>query len=103
MLNGTYKCAICGKSYHTIEGRIACETECLKKRKAEEAIEAKKKLEEEKKKIKQQKKESEQAIEAKLDEVNKMLKDHFNKYKDFEMTHEYYYLNYMFNRFLFWF
>lgn len=102
MSNETYTCAICGTPYNSIEERIACETKCLKKR---NEAEARKKLEEERKKTeraKQQKKESEQAIETKLDEVNKMLKDHFNKYKDFDMTHEYYYLNYVFNRSLFW-
>lgn len=103
MSNETYTCAICGTPYNSIEERIACETKCLKKHKE---AEAKKKLEEQQKKVdeaKKQKRASEQAIEAKLDEVNKMLKEHFNKHSSLNMTHEYYYLNYVFNRRLFWF
>jgi rubredoxin len=42
-----YKCAICGKIYDNVQGRMNCEMECLKKQKEEEraAAEAKKKAE----------------------------------------------------------
>lgn len=103
MPNETYTCAICGTPYNSIEERIACETKCLKRHKE---AEAKKKLEEQQKKVdeaKKQKKASEQAIEAKLDEVNKMLKEHFSKYDTFCLTHDYPYLNYMFRKGTLWF
>lgn len=32
-----YACAICGKNHSDLEGRIACETACLKKKKEEAA------------------------------------------------------------------
>lgn len=103
MPNETYTCAICGKHYHDIEQRIACETKCLKQRKEDEA---QKKLAEERQqaeKKKQEKKASEQAIEAKFDEVNKMLKEHFSKYDTFYLTHDYPYLNHMFRKGTLWF
>ena len=39
-----YVCAICGKSYEHVEDRIACETKCLKKRKAAEERAKKEKI-----------------------------------------------------------
>lgn len=43
----TYRCAICGKAYDTIDERVACETKCLADRKKAQAeLEKKKKLEE---------------------------------------------------------
>ena len=43
-----YHCAICGKSYDTVDERVACETKCLAARKKAQAELEKKKLEEKK-------------------------------------------------------
>ena len=43
-----YHCAICGKSYDTVDERVACETKCLAARKKAQAEIEKKKLEEKK-------------------------------------------------------
>ena len=43
-----YHCAICGKSYDTVDERVACETKCLAERKKAQAELEKKKLEEKK-------------------------------------------------------
>lgn len=72
----TFECAICGKEYNDIEGRINCEMSCLK----EQKILEKKKEEENKQKEKQQDKE-------KLDES---INDLVNKYVSvFEQFLEY--------------
>ena len=47
-----YHCAICGKSYDTVDGRVACETKCLAARKKAQAEIEKKKLEEKKNTLK---------------------------------------------------
>lgn len=44
----TYRCAICGKAYDSIDERVACETKCLADRKKIQAELEKKKLEEKK-------------------------------------------------------
>lgn len=43
-----YHCAICGKSYDTVDERVACETKCLAARKKAQAELEKKRLEEKK-------------------------------------------------------
>ena len=47
-----YHCAICGKSYDTVDERVACETKCLAARKKAQAEIEKKKLEEKKNALK---------------------------------------------------
>lgn len=47
-VNNKYACAICGKSYKTIEERIKCESKCVEERNKVEAKMAQMKLDEEK-------------------------------------------------------
>lgn len=90
-----YVCAICGKSYEHVEDRIACETTCLKKRKAEEE---QKKRNEAREKLTN----STKAIEKKLIEVDEMIKQHLNEFESLELTRNYPYLSYIFKKFTFW-
>lgn len=61
-----YKCAVCGKVYDTINERVVCESECLKKAEADAA--AKKKANEEK-----IKKELMNKIKSKIDETTALI------------------------------
>ena len=90
-----YVCAICGKSYEHVEDRVACETKCLKKRKAEEE---QKKRNEAREKLTN----STKAIEKKLTEVDEMIKQHLNEFESLELTRNYPYLSYIFKKFTFW-
>lgn len=90
-----YVCAICGKSYEDVEERIACETTCLKKRKAEEE---QKKRNEAREKLTN----STKTIEKKLTEVDEMIKQHLNEFESLELTRNYPYLSYIFKKFTFW-
>lgn len=64
-----FKCAICGKVYETINERVACESECLKKAEAEAA--AKKKANETK-----IKKELMNKIKSKIDETTALIEQY---------------------------
>lgn len=91
-----YICAICGKSYDGIAERIACETKCLKEHKV---AEAQKKANE----IKAKRDASTKAIEAKLAEVDEMLRNHLQEHESFHLTGNYYYLRYIFSKTMWWF
>ena len=82
-----YKCAICGNEYEDLEGRIECETQCLKEFKEAEAL----------KKV-----ESASAIYEKLTEVDLMLKEHMKEYESFALYGNYPYLKYVFNHNAWW-
>lgn len=90
-----YVCAICGQSYEHVEERIACETKCLKKRKAAE--EQKKRDE-----AREKRTTSTKAIEKKLTEVDEMIKQHIEEFESLELTRNYPYLSYIFKKFTFW-
>lgn len=68
-----YRCAICGKSYDTIDERVACETKCLASRKKAQEELKKKKLEEEKAARKDE-------IEKKYKELTTLVKDYCHDY-----------------------
>lgn len=90
-----FKCAICGREYEELEGRIECETECLKVLKEEEA----KKKEDERK---TKRNESMSVIYDKLSEVDVMLKEHMKEYGSFSLNGNYPYLKYIFNHSTWW-
>lgn len=69
----TYRCAICGKTYDTIDERVACETKCLADRKKIQAELEKKKLEEKKTARKDE-------IVKKYKELAILVKDYCNDY-----------------------
>ena len=74
----TYRCAICGKSYDTIDERVTCETKCLAARKkAQEELE-KKKLEEEKTTRKAE-------IEKKFKELSNLVNDYCKDYGSLQL------------------
>ena len=92
-----YACAFCGKLHEEIEGRVACETKCLKDYKMKE--ERKKADEMKKKKV-----ESQKAIEAELRKVNDMIKDHYKNYDAMTIHENYPYLKHVFGVTpMFWF
>ena len=64
-----YHCAICGKSYDTVDERVACETKCLAARKKAQAEIEKKKLEEKKNTLKAE-------IEKKYKELATLVNDY---------------------------
>jgi hypothetical protein len=90
-----YKCAICGNEYECLEGRIECETQCLKEFKEAEAL---KKVDE----YNAKRKESASAIYEKLTEVDLMLKEHMKEYESFALYGNYPYLKYVFNHNAWW-
>ena len=69
----TYRCAICGKAYDTIEERVSCETKCLAARKKAQAELEKKRLEEKKTTRKAE-------IEKKYKELSALVKDYCKDY-----------------------
>lgn len=69
----TYRCAICGKAYDTIDERVACETKCLAARKKAQAELEKKRLEEKKTARKAE-------IEKKYKELAILVKDYCKDY-----------------------
>lgn len=68
-----YHCAICGKSYDTVDERVACETKCLAARKKAQAEIEKKKLEEKKNTRKAE-------IEKKYKELATLVNDYCKDY-----------------------
>ena len=68
-----YHCAICGKSYDTVDERVACETKCLAARKKAQAEIEKKKLEEKKNTRKTE-------IEKKYKELATLVNDYCKDY-----------------------
>ena len=68
-----YHCAICGKSYDTVDERVACETKCLAARKKAQAEIEKKKLEEKKNTRKAE-------IEKKYKELSALVNNYINDY-----------------------
>lgn len=69
----TYRCAICGKAYDTIDERVACETKCLAARKKAQAELEKKRLEEKKTARKAE-------IEKKYKELAALVNDYCKDY-----------------------
>ena len=69
----TYRCAICGKAYDTIDERVSCETKCLAARKKAQAELEKKRLEEKKTTRKAE-------IEKKYKELSSLVKDYCKDY-----------------------
>ena len=74
----TYRCAICGKSYDTIDERVTCETKCLAARKKAQAELEKKKLEEEKTTRKAE-------IEKKFKELSNLVNDYCKDYGSLQL------------------
>ena len=74
----TYRCAVCGKSYDTIDERVTCETKCLAARKKAQAELEKKKLEEEKTTRKAE-------IEKKFKELSNLVNDYCKDYGSLQL------------------
>lgn len=74
----TYRCAICGKSYDTIDERVTCETKCLAARKKAQVELKKKKLEEEKATRKAE-------IEKKYKELATLVNDYCKDYGSLQL------------------
>jgi len=90
-----YTCAICGKTYESVDERVTCETKCVIER--NRAEEEKKRNE-----IEVSRNKSEDAINEALCDVNKMLAEHLNKYGNFQINRNYPYLKYVFSRTTWW-
>ena len=75
---------------------MKCESQCLKAKKEEEAL--KKAMKENEGRIN-----SEKQIHETLDKVDKMIKEHLDKYGSFGLNHSYYYLSYIFRKINWWF
>ena len=73
-----YHCAICGKSYDTVDERVACETKCLAARKKAQAEIEKKRLEEEKTTRKAE-------IEKKYKELSTLVNDYCKDYGSLQL------------------
>ena len=73
-----YHCAICGKSYDTVDERVACETKCLAARKKAQAEIEKKKLEEKKNTRKAE-------IEKKYKELATLVNDYCKDYGSLQL------------------
>ena len=78
-----YHCAICGKSYDTVDERVACETKCLAERKKAQAELEKKKLEEKKTTRKEE-------IEKKYKELSTLVKNYINDYGSLQLGESHY-------------
>ena len=74
----TYRCAICGKAYDTIEERVSCETKCLAARKKAQAELEKKRLEEKKTTRKAE-------IEKKYKELATLVNDYCKDYGSLQL------------------
>lgn len=82
-----YCCAICGKSYPTIEERNKCEAKCIADRKkAEEAL-AKKKLEDNKVARKAE-------IDKKYKELNTLIRGYIDDYGSLRLGETHYFDNF---------
>ena len=68
-----YKCAICGETYDSVQGRMWCETACVKKQQEEEKKAAKAKLQAEKE---NRFAEASSALDNALALVNKCVEDY---------------------------
>lgn len=79
-----YNCAICGKSYDTIDERVACETKCLADRKKAQAALEKKKLEEKKSTRKAE-------IEKKYKELTTLVRDYCHDYGSLQLGESHYF------------
>ena len=79
-----YNCAICGKSYDTIDERVACETKCLADRKKAQAALEKKKLEEKKSTRKTE-------IEKKYKELATLVRDYCHDYGSLQLGESHYF------------
>lgn len=77
-----YRCAICGKSYDTIEERSACETKCLSDRAEAE----RKRKEEELRKTKENRKKE---LDMAWDHYNELLKAYIKDYGSYSAVREY--------------
>lgn len=98
--NGTteavaYYCAICGKRHESIEERSECETKCIKLMKEKE---------EERKKIEYEnaKDSSEEEICYALDNVERMIAEHLEKFESISLKNNYPYLRYIFKNNIGW-
>ena len=79
-----YHCAICGKSYDTVDERVACETKCLAARKKAQAEIEKKKLEEKKNTRKAE-------IEKKYKELATLVNDYCKDYGSLQLCESRYF------------
>ena len=77
-----YKCAICGEIYHTVQDRMQCEMQCIKKQQEEE-----KKAAEEKKKA--EKDTREQEVNAALDNAYSLVDKYIEDYGSFTYNGKY--------------
>ena len=73
-----YKCGVCGNTYEELEDRVACESACLKKKKAEAAREKALKYEAEKKKH------YEDTVDA-CRKAEDMIHEHMKQYGEFNL------------------
>ena len=92
----TYKCAICGEVYNTIEGRARCESNCIRNCKEAERIDRYNEYQE-------KKNASEARIDVKMNELNNMIQDHISNYKELTIDKPYYFLRYVLRKPFFWF
>lgn len=91
-----YTCAICGKSYDTIEERVKCETKCLENRKKAEA-------ERKKNEAEAKRKDAEKKVYAALDNAEKAIHEYYDDYSSLTLDKDYTYLKFLFCRQSFWF
>ena len=91
-----YECAVCGKSYETVEERVECESKCVVERKE---AEEERKLNE----LKMKEHESVEAINEALANTESMIREHFKQYSNLSLNHNYPYLKYVFSRTAWWF
>ena len=72
-----YKCGICGNTYDSVQQRMNCEMECVKKQKEEE-----KKAEAEKKQA--EKKARKEAVDKAVDVAVRLMADYIRDYGPYE-------------------
>lgn len=77
-----YRCAICGKSYDTIEERSACETKCLSDRAEAE----RKRKEEELRKTKENRKKE---VDMAWDHYNELRNEYLKDYGSYSIVRDY--------------
>ena len=91
----TYKCALCGQTYQTVEERAACEADCIHDRREAERVKRQNEYQ-------AQKDASAAKIEEKMNELNSMIQVHMSKYNTLTVTKPYYFLTYVLKKPFLW-
>ena len=91
-----YHCAICGKPYETVEGRAECEAKCIAERKAAEDLKNAQERE-------LKRRNSADNINKALNNVEGLLKEHFENYGKLTLIENYPNLKILFSNRLWWF